>query len=156
MTGLTQEPNPWLAFAGIAIPGAGHWLSGDRQRAIAVFVLVHVVVLAALLGGAAVAPPVSPEPTFLYGLSQSDPIGNTMRALERIAQGSNGLAVWAAKFFGYRQPFDGTFGNTFFTNLLNLAGLLNLLATFFLFDRQRLAAKELAAAVASARKEKKR
>jgi hypothetical protein len=156
MSKFTREPNPWAAFAGIAIPGAGHWIVGDRTRAVAIFALVHLVVLVALLGGAAVTPPVSPEPSFLYGLSQSDPIGNTMRALERTFQSANGLSVWAVKFFGYSRAFDGTFGNTFFTNLLSLAGLLNLLATFYLFDSERLASKELASAVANARKENKR
>lgn len=155
MSRLKREPTPWAAFAGIVIPGAGHWLVGDRNRAIAIFALVHAVVLIALLGGAAVTPPVPPEPSFLYGLSQSDPIGNTMRALERTFQNSNGLAVWVTKFFGYNRSFDGTFGNTFFTNLLSLAGLLNLLATFFLFDSERMAAKDLSAALKSSAKEKK-
>lgn len=156
MNRITDEPNPWLAFAGIVVPGAGHWLSGERDRAIAIFVLIHLIVLATLLGGAAVAPPIPPEPMFISGLSQSDPIGNTMRALERIAQGSTGISLWASKFFGYQNPFDGTFANTFFTNLLNLGGLLNLLASFYLFDRQRLVAKEFRQQLANARKEKKR
>lgn len=156
MNRTLEEPNPWLALVGIVLPGAGHWLSGDRPRAIAIFALVHVVVVLALLGGAAVAPPIPPEPMFTSGLSQSDPIGNTMRALERIAQGSNGISVWATKFLGYNQPFDGTFPNTFYTNLLNLGGLLNLLACFYLFDRQRLLAKTFREQLAAARKEKKR
>lgn len=156
MTNLMEEPNPWLAFAGIALPGAGHWLSGDRTRAIVVFALIHGLVLLAFLGGAAVAPPVPPEPYFTSGLSQSDPIGNTMRALERFAQGANGAAVWAVKFLGYNQPFDGTFANTFFTNLLNLGGLLNLLACFFLFDLKRHESALYRERVALARKEKKR
>lgn len=156
MNRMMEEPNPWLAFAGVLIPGAGHWLSGDRQRAVAVCLLVHLVVAVAFLGGAAVAPPIPPEPMFISGLSQSDPIGNTMRALERIAQGSNGISVWATKFFGYSQPFDGTFSNTFFTNLLNLGGLLNLLACFYLFDRQRQLSKAFREQLAAARKEKKR
>jgi hypothetical protein len=156
MSQMIEEPNPWLAFVGILVPGAGHWFSGDRQRALALFVSIHLVIIVAFLGGAAVAPPQPPEPIFTSGLSQSDPIGNTMRALERFAQGSNGLAVWATKFFGYQKPFDGTFANTFFTNLLNLGGLLNLLACFYLFDTKRTDARLYKEKLAAARKEKKR
>lgn len=152
---LVQEPNPWLALVGIAVPGAGHWLSGEKQKAIGIFLLIHLVVLVAILGGAAVAPPIPPEPAYAASLSQSDPIGSTMRTMERVAQSSSGISVWATKFMGYYRPFDGTFTNTFYTNLLSLAGLLNLLSAFYLFDKQRLIAKHMAAVVANARKEKK-
>lgn len=156
MNRAIEEPNPWLAFAGIVVPGAGHFLSGDRTRAIAVFLLVHLLVALSLWNGAAVSPPIPPEPMAFAGISQSDPIGNIMRAMERVAQGANGLAIFAVKFFGYNQPFDGTFANTFFTNLLNLAGLLNLLACFYLFDSERNRAKLFREQLATARKEKKR
>ena len=134
---LEEPASPWVAFAGIFVPGAGHWLAGERTKAIAIFVIIHVAVLGTLLGGAAVAPPVAPEPMFIAGLSSSDPIGNLMRTMEQVAQKSNGFTMWAATFFGYDTPFDGTSENSMVTNLLNLAGILNLLAVFYLFDEKR-------------------
>jgi hypothetical protein len=156
MNQAIEEPNPWIAFAGILLPGAGHFLAGDRTRAIAIFALVHALVALAVLNGAAVAPPISPEPLAFSGIAQSDPIGNIMRTLERVAQGATGIALFVTKFFGYNQPFDGSFANTFFTNLLNLGGLLNLLAVFYLFDSERNRAKAYREHLAAARKEKKR
>lgn len=146
---LQEPPSPWNAFAGIFVPGAGHWLMGERDKAIALFVIIHVVVIGAFLGGAAVAPPVPPEPMFISGLSSSDPIGNTMRTLEQVAQRSNGVSVWATEFFGYSTPFDGTYGNASITNLLNVAGILNLLAVFYLFDEKRTMAKSFKEALAA-------
>lgn len=137
------------------MPGAGHWLHGEKTKAIALFSIIHVMVICTLMAGAAVAPPQPPEPMFTGGLSQSDPIGNAMRTLEKVAQGSNGVSVWATKFFGYDTAFDGTFQNAYVTNLLNLAGILNLLAVFFLFDEKRMESKSAQAAERS-RKEKKR
>ena len=152
----STAPSPWSALLNIVIPGAGHWLHGERTKAIALFAIIHVIVIATLLAGAAVAPPQPPEPMFTGGLSQSDPIGNAMRTMEKVAQGSNGISVWATKFFGYDKPFDGGFQNTYVTNLLNLAGILNLLAAFFLFDQKRAEAKAAAQVVEKPRKEKKR
>jgi hypothetical protein len=150
MNKTLQEPSsPWSAFAGLLIPGAGHWLAGEKTKAMALFAIVHLVVLGTLLGGAATAPPVPPEPMFISGLSSSDPIGNAMRTMENVAQRSNGLAVWAAQFFGYARPFDGSFHNAFTTNLLNLIGILNLLAVFYLFDAKRVECKEFQKALAA-------
>lgn len=146
---LEEPASPWSAFAGIFVPGAGHWLAGERTKAIALFVIIHVVVIGTLLGGAAVAPPVAPEPMFISGLSSSDPIGNAMRTMEQVAQGSNGISIWAAEFFGYDRPFDGTSGNAMVTNLLNLAGILNLLAVFYLFDEKRAEGKAFQQALAA-------
>lgn len=146
---LEEPASPWVAFAGIFVPGAGHWLAGERARAIALFAIIHVAVIGTLLGGAAVAPPIAPEPSFIAGLSSSDPIGNAMRTMEQVAQRSNGLSIWAAEFFGYDAPFDGTSENSMVTNLLNLAGILNLLAVFYLFDAKRLEGKAFQLALAA-------
>lgn len=151
------EPgNPWLALVGIALPGAGHWLLGERHKAIAIAVLVHAMVIGTLLSGAAVAPPVTPDPMFTSSLSQTDPIGSTMRLLESVAQRSNGIAVWGTLFFGYKQPFTGSFTNAYISNLLSLAGILNLLATFYLFDERRKTVRERKQVAAPERRGKKR
>ncbi|MCC6263468.1 MAG: hypothetical protein IT169_07825 [Bryobacterales bacterium] len=146
---LEEPGSPWIAFAGIFVPGAGHWLAGERTKAIALFAIIHLAVIGTLLGGAAVAPPVPPEPMFIAGLSSSDPIGNAMRTMEQVAQRSNGVSVWAAQFFGYDAPFDGTSENSMVTNLLNLAGILNLLAVFYLFDEKRAEGKAFRLALAA-------
>ncbi len=158
MTKTLEEPvSAWGAFAGILIPGAGHWLANERKKAVALFVIINLAVIGTLLGGAAVAPPVAPEPMFIAGLSSADPIGNAMRTMERIAQKSNGLLFWGAEFFGYETPFDGTSENAMVTNLLNLAGILNLLAVFYLFDEKRAEARAFKQAlIARAEKGKKR
>lgn len=150
LTKRLEEPaSPWGALAGIFVPGAGHWLAGERTKAIALFVIIHLAVIGTLLGGAAVSPPVAPEPMFTSGLSSADPIGNAMRTMEQVAQRSNGISVWAAEFFGYDRPFDGTSENAIVTNLMNLAGILNLLAVFYLFDQKRAEGKAFQLALAA-------
>lgn len=146
---LEEPSSPWSAFAGIVIPGAGHWLAGERTKAIALFAIINLAVIGTLLGGAAVAPPVAPEPMFIAGLSSADPIGNAMRTMEQIAQKSNGILFWGTEFFGYNTPFDGTSENSMVTNLLNLAGILNLLAVFYLFDEKRAESKAFKQALAA-------
>lgn len=109
----------WLCIAAWLIPGCGHFILGKKGRALILSFAIIVM--------------------FLFGLAMKGEFyamqsGSILQSLGFLGEMCMGVAMPAAKFFGYPggDPFfvSADYGTAFLVS----AGMLNVLAVFDAFD----------------------
>ncbi|MBY0505658.1 MAG: hypothetical protein K2X03_17220 [Bryobacteraceae bacterium] len=113
---------PLALAAGLAMPGAAHWLTGQRGKAIVYAGMVLTLVTAGVLLQGSTAMPGEAELAGLDGTSRLMFWGGA--ALKSFA----GLPYFALSLGGYAPTFLAGLANEYGTKLLTMAGLVNVLA----------------------------
>ena len=113
---------PLALAAGLVIPGAAHWLTGQRAKAALYGGMVLTLVIAGVSLNGSTA---MPSPAELAGLDGTALLmfraGAAVKALA-------GLPYLALSLFGYAPTFMAGIAHEYGTKLLTMAGLVNLLA----------------------------
>lgn len=109
----------WLCVAAWAVPGLGHWLLERKWRALVLFAAILLMFAFGLL---------------MKGQYFSTGSGSYLESLGYFGELCAGLAMPAARFFGYAGGDPFFVSSDFGTAFLVSAGMLNVLAILDTYD----------------------
>lgn len=122
---------PVALLAGLVVPGAAHWMLGQRGKAFIYSGMVLTLVAAGVWMQGANTMPNAAELDGVDGTARLMFLGGA--AVKALA----GLPYFALSLAGYSQSFTAGIVNEYGTKLLAMAGLVNLLALADAFTKEK-------------------